>query len=432
MKFFLFNISELSLGSLRASDTGRGISSFCVPASKICNFTSSKGFIHITFDNAGIYEEVFSSPGDAIEKVNLSIATNEGEEDRLISSILSFMTSNTGSPILRFNAILNTGPAGSNIQSSSDINLKVPTVPISMETGKLSIGDAEEQYQDTIAGINFRGNLPTIDFNHEGLTGFADGATITSWKNSGTGGSTHNATNDGTPTCETSSGTSNISTRSAYTNNGDHFVIPGSFNVKEDYTIYCVLGQSIAPMALYGDAAGETVGFGGLFPTGTDFSGFGLPIKENRNSFSVRHSGVTGNAATTKTNNTDGGTVDYTWPKSMIARHVVSDYDVDVFIIRRDIHFNMFLHNRDGDIIGFIPARTKMNDESLIASSPFRTDGDLLIERLGTIKDVEGLAGGSAHGKFRGYIARFGVIPNDIGVTRSAALAKDLFNLYVV
>ena len=86
----------------------------------------------------------------------------------------------------------------------------------------------------------------------------------------------------------------------------------------------------------------------------------------------------------------------------------------------------MFLHNRDGDIIGFIPSKSKKMDDTLHANSPFRTDGDLLIEVLGTVKDIEVVAGMG----FRGYIGRFGVIPNDIGAARSATLAQDLFEFY--
>ena len=88
----------------------------------------------------------------------------------------------------------------------------------------------------------------------------------------------------------------------------------------------------------------------------------------------------------------------------------------------------MILHNRDGDIIGFIPGVSKKENEHLHANSPGRTDGDLLIEVLGTVKDIAVTAGLG----FRGYIGRFGVIPNDIGAPRSAILAQDLFNFYKV
>ena len=86
----------------------------------------------------------------------------------------------------------------------------------------------------------------------------------------------------------------------------------------------------------------------------------------------------------------------------------------------------MILHNRDGDIIGFIPAKTKKLDDKLTKDSSARTDGNLLIERLGTVKDINSAVAGS----FRGFIARFGVIPKDIGVSKTRILAEDLFNFY--
>lgn len=426
MKFFLFNISEVTGGSERASDSGVGISNISIPAHKLCNITSSKGFINMTFDNAGIYEEAFMNPGEAIEKVNITVKSIEGEELSLVSSILNFVTSQGGVNILRFDAVLDGKKVfGSNINSSADIKVKVSTLPVDMETGKLAVGTDMEEYQDTIAGINFRGNLPILDFNHEGLSPFADGAEITSWKNAGTGGITYSiSTNEGTPSCETSSATSNISQKSALCSVGEYFNIPNSFSVRGDYTLYCVLGQSIPIMAVYGDDAGETLGFGGAYPSGVDLNQ--ANIKDRRNSFSVRHSGMAGAVATTQTDNTENGTVSYLWPESQISAATSTSADVDVFIIRRDEDYNMIMHNRDGDIIGFIPAKTIFMDETLHVNSSFRTDGDLLIQVLGTVKDIETPAGVG----WRGYIGRFGVIPNDIGAGRSAVLAQDLFEFY--
>ena len=380
----------------------------------------------MTFDNAGIYDEVFAIPGEALNKVNITVACDEDQEIRLVKNILNFISIQSGTNILSFDAVEETSLfSAAKIESRFDIKTNVPTMPVSMETGRISVGTDAEEYQDTIAGINFHGNLPILDFNHEGLSPYADGAEITSWNNAGTGGSTYSiVANEGTPSCEISAATSNISQNSALITTGAYFIIPNSFKVKDDYTIYCALGQALPRMAMYGDDAGETVGFGGSFPSGVDLNN--VTVKDKRNSFSVRHSGITGPVATTQTDNTDNGTIDYKWPKSQIANLVVADYELDVFIIRRDKDFNMFLHNRDGDIIGFIPSKSKKTDDTLHVNSPFRTDGDLLIEVLGTVKDIAVVAGLG----FRGYIGRFGVIPNDIGAARSATLAQDLFEFY--
>ena len=426
MKFFLFNITEPTKGSERASDSGIGVSTFCVPADKLCNITSSKGLINMTFDNAGIYDEALVRPGEALNKVNVTIASDENQEVLLIKSILNFISVESTEKILTFDIVEKTSLfSAAKIESISDIKIKIPTMPINMETGRISVGTDAEEFQDTIAGINFHGNLPILDYNHEGLSAYADGAEITSWHNAGTGGVTYSiAANEGTPSCETDAATSNLSQNSAFISVGEYFIVPNSFKVKDDYTIYCVLGQAIPRMSMYGDDAGETVGFGGSFPSGVDLNN--VTVKDKRNSFSVRHSGISGSVATTQTDNTDNGTIDYKWPKSQIADYVVADYELDVFIIRRDEDFNMFLHNRDGDVIGFIPSKSKKADDTLHANSTFRTDGDLLIEVLGTVKDITPLAGLG----FRGFIGRFGVIPNDIGAARSATLAQDLFEFY--
>ena len=427
MKFFLFSISNVSRASTTNSDSGIGISTIAIPVAKLSNITATKGFVNMTFDDAGVYDESFMNVGEAIEKVNISVAAAESREVNLIEDILNFISSEERQFVMRFDAVNNVSNMRfSDVSSSANLIAKVSTAPINMETGRLSVGTREEEFQDTIAGINFRGNLPSLDFNHEGLSGFADGAEITSWSNSGTAGSTHSiVANVGAPACETSSATSNISKSSAnLTNGGNHFIVPNAFTVSNDYTLYCVLGLSLPPMALYGDAAGKTLGFGGSYPAGTDLNQ--ANVIDKRNSFSVRHSGIEGAIASVQTNNEDSGTVSYKWPKSQIANNVVADHDLDVFIIRRDRDFNMILHNRDGDIIGFIPAKTKKLDDKLTKDSSARTDGDLLIERLGTVKDINSAVAGS----FRGFIARFGVIPKDIGVSKTRILAEDLFNFY--
>jgi len=427
MKFFLFNITESNVASERASDSGIGVSTFCVPADKLCNITSSKGFINMTFDNAGIYEEALMRPGEALNKVNITVASEEGQERSLTENILNFINNVENTSVLRFDAVTDLeSPFGARINSSSDISIKIPTMPISMETGRLSVGTDAEEYQDTIAGINFRGNLPSLDFNHEGLDSFADTAEITSWHNAGTGGVTYSiASNVGTPSCETDAATSGINQKSAYLAFGENFVIPNAFNIKGDYTVYCVLGVSVRAMLLYGDSAGETMGFGGGIVSGAIADANDVSPKPY--SFTVRHSGITGSAATVQTDNTDNGTVSYRWPDYEENEEDVSKMDgVDVWIIRRDKDYNMFLHNRDGNIIGFIPAKTKFLDDTLIATSSNRTDGDLLIEELGT----SGSVATASNAYFRGYISRFGVIPNDIGTAKSATLAQDLFEFY--
>jgi hypothetical protein len=56
------------------------------------------------------------------------------------------------------------------------------------------------------------------------------------------------------------------------------------------------------------------------------------------------------------------------------------------------------------------------------------TDGALLIENLGTVKDFTTV--GSI--VFSGHLARFGVIERDIGTDNAAQLCRDLFDLYKI
>ena len=83
---------------------------------------------------------------------------------------------------------------------------------------------------------------------------------------------------------------------------------------------------------------------------------------------------------------------------------------------------NMYLHNRDGDIIARIPAKTPALDPSLTASSPGRTDGDLVINSLGESNSQ------ITSGKV--FLNRFGVITRDVGANEAANIARQLADLY--
>ena len=90
----------------------------------------------------------------------------------------------------------------------------------------------------------------------------------------------------------------------------------------------------------------------------------------------------------------------------------------------------MYLHNRTGDLVGFIPSFTVIDTiDARSTTFDFMTDGDLLIEQIGSAGGIAD-AGSSLNKSFKGKLARFGVIENDIGANASANLAQDLFNLY--
>ena len=101
-----------------------------------------------------------------------------------------------------------------------------------------------------------------------------------------------------------------------------------------------------------------------------------------------------------------------------------------VFVIRRDKNSNMYLHNRTGDLVGFIPSFTMADTlDRKTTTFDFMTDGGLLIEQIGSAGGIVD-ASSSPNKSFRGNLARFGVIENDIGANATANLAQDLFKLY--
>ena len=140
MKFFLFNISDVSSASTRNSDDGLGISTISIPASKLCNITASKGFINLTFDDAGVYEESFMSPGEAIEKVNISVASIEYREVELIEDILNFVSLDNDIFVMKFDAVNKVSNFRfSDVSTPTNLIAKVSSLPVNMETGRLSV-----------------------------------------------------------------------------------------------------------------------------------------------------------------------------------------------------------------------------------------------------------------------------------------------------
>ena len=154
-------------------------------------------------------------------------------------------------------------------------------------------------------------------------------------------------------------------------------------------------------------------------------------MRQSRNIFAVRHSKtdagdisitnvLTGYPAFVDTTSTEDGTKSFAFPD---LDPDAKGYDANhVFIIRRDILGNMFLHNRNGDIVGKLLAKTLETDPDVTNSSDFRTDGDLV---LGSIGEVAGLDTTK-----RVQLYRFGVIESDIGASEAANLAAQLYSLY--
>ena len=408
-KFFLFRQNQIDAASVRASDTGIGMNLFVIAIDKLSFMTATKGEVQMVFDDATLYQETALYTGEAVEKTSVGVACNPGDELKLMDDVMKFMSSDKSvARFMRFDG-LKGGYTSDYVKTDSihNISPRVKANPINMQTGERSFGDADAVAANTIAGINFANSQPIIDYNHEGLSSVNDGGQINSWNNAGSGGSTYNInSNVGTPVCKDPTVTAQVacSTKVALLSEADHFIVP-SFTSKNAYTVYAVFvsrGSAFGPF--YGDAAGETLGFTGQYKE----DGPAEKVRASNRIVSIRHAGHTGAPAT------------------ITATESIPDLDttaydfeaVHVYVIRRDREGHLFIHNRDGEIIGTldsVPHYTK--------SDAFHTDGNLKIQRLGTTGDIE-------TGSFSGTFARFGVIDSDIGTNESIRLARDLFNLY--
>lgn len=429
MKFFEFIREEVNESSVRASDTGSGLSVLVVPTDNLAFMTATKGSVNITFNNCSLYEDAALFDGEAVEKTNIQVSCIPGKEVDLIEDITRFITEETRNKIMKFDV----RSSGSTLKKASikgidDVVSKITLNPIVMSTGKKSKGNPEKEYQRSIAGIDFGEDLPSIDYNHEGLSGYADGDEITAWNNAGTGGNTYSiVANVGDPAAKVSSSTTGLAKTSAQISLAEYFVIPNAYTVKEDYTLYMVIknAESIDGMGvIYGDDEGDTMGmcFGNVV---YDSSGGIEKAAYAVNTFKVRHDGRTGEPASVKTNDTDNGTISYSFPEDYFDENGETCL---VFVIRRDKFSNMYMHNRTGELVAFIPKLT-ISDTATTRETSFdyMTDGDLLIEQLGS---GGGIVSTSLSKSFKGQLARFGVIEKDIGTNNAALLAQDLFNLY--
>ena len=427
-KFFLFRKEEISLSSVTASDTGAGVSVFAVPASSLAFATASRGSVKLTFNDASIYEESNLTDGESFEKTTVTVPCGVGNEAALIESILTYISREGGKAIMRFDAVSEDSLFG-DAEVNSDISSKIHVNPTKRLTGKAStqtfIGSSGTVGADVASNVvgeidfGIAENKPLVDYNHEYLHNDKSvGDEIDDWTNAGTGGTTYNiSSNVGTPNVKD---VGDLSKRSARLAEADHLIIP-TVTVSGDYTLYAVFTADKA-RPLYGDTEGECFGF--TYSAFVD-DGTGAITKirgGDTGRFAVRHDGRLGEPAISTTIDDSEGTVSYKYP----------DYDnntekVLVFVIRRDPEGNMYMYNRDGSFVSFIDAVTDktLKDQGIrvFDNTDGRTDGDLKIDRLGTIRSL-------TTDSFKGSIARFGVITKDIGSSSCSKLATDLFELY--
>ena len=438
-KFFLFRKEEVNASSVTASDSGKGLSVLALPADSLAFASADRGSVILAFNSATKYEESNLTDGESLEKTTVKIPCEAGKEVDLIESILSFISREGGKSIMKFDAVDQTSTF-SPISFDSQIEPKVHINPTKRFTGEpstqtfLGSGGAVgvTVTSNVIADIDFgiAENKPLVDFNHEGLSGFSTSAEVTGWDNGGTGGASYDiASNVGTPIIIAARPHLGSSQKSAEIKPANHFVVP-TVTVQSDYTIYMVLygtqsgGDQVSPVYSSADTQtlGPTLGSDALFNSDGSLAKF---RGQNFGNFSVRHDLRTGAPASTETSDTSNGTTAFKYPRDLDGAQ-----DVVALVIRRDSSNNMYMYNGDGDVVGFIPAKTASSTLSLAKISNAtdgRTDGDLVIERLGTVGNLNASVYGASM-----QLARFGIITKDIGSAACSKLATDLFNFYKV
>ena len=452
-KFFLFRRSN-PLGPVkRVSENGKDISILGVSADQIAFMTAGKGEVNITFNGAGVYEDNGLFIGDSIEKTNISVSCKEGSEMDLIEKIMFFVSRPDTKYIMKFDVLDNIQPFKDVItESVSNIKSKIKSQPTERVTQKISTGDVGARFQNIIGEINFgsRENKPFIDYNHQSMYP-VDNTDIVAvsaahWKNAGTGGAAYNITG-GTGSDEVTTQTEATAAAVGLGQICVQFGVNSFLNVpdvtiKDDYTMYFVIGDAGSGSSgngfgvLFGDDAGETLGFSTL---------------GNPDVFTMRHDGLDGDPFKIKTSTRTSGTEPYQFPDRSSKTGIGERQFCYVFIIRRDKEFNLYLYNHEGELVGFVPAFTvtskskpekeieidfkaKKKEKDTIkkqskkklnvtTGTPGRTDGNLLIQQLGT-------AGSDAVNGFAGTLGRFGVIKRDIGDASCSQLAQDLYDLY--
>ena len=480
-KFFLIRRFEPVGTTKRFSENGKDLSILAIPSDQVSFISAGAGEVNITFNNAGMYEDNALFVGDSIEKTNISIACQEGEEMNLIESMIGFMSKDDGRLVMRFDAVDNVSSFKQAIvQSSSDLVAKIKSQPTEMVSQKISSGDVANRFANIIGEINFgtRENKPFIDYNHQSMYP-VDNTDIVAVvaaviKNAGTGGAAYDISGGtGSVTTQTeataaATGLGQICTQFAV----NSFLDVPDVTIRDDYTMYFVIGDPGSGSSgngfgvLFGDDAGETTGFS---------------VIGNPDTFSMRHDGLIGDPFKIKTSSFQNGTSSYKFPDRSTQTGIGERQFCYVFVIRRDKDFNMYLYNHEGDLVAFVPAFTvtstvrskiseakeqkqiksktykskeevrseqsnrkaqkqgystalsatgvtqtqapKSKKTKVTEGAPGRTDGNLLIQQLGS-------AGSNVTDSFSLTLGRFGIIKRDTGDAFCSQLAQDLYALY--
>lgn len=401
-KFFLFRREQLTLFSTNASDDGSGLSVLAIPADKLSFMTAGVGKVQFNFDDASVYDYVTLPDSDVIDKTHVIVSCQEGKEMDLMLGVMNFMSSDSKKNVIRFDAVDKESTLKeANLEGFEDIASIINATPINIITQETDTSSS------VIAGVDFltAANLPFIDFNHENFP-YSDGQHASAWDNdsSATGGSTYNMTDEGVSNtlAKAAGGASYVATISANISSGNYYRMGAEMVHPGEYTLYCAYGNPVYTnhYEIYGSADGTGKGFtNGKFDL-----------------ISIIHDGLSGLPANKRTDNTADGSISYRLPDPKLMTSSRLGQSLYAFVIRRDKDFNIFVHGYTGDIIAVIPALT-----GGVASTSFRTDGNLAIEDIGGV---------ASDYLFKGFLARFGVIKRDVGYGTGKKIAQDLYKQY--
>jgi len=434
-----------------------------IPAESLSFVSTAKGSINITFNNATIFQETSLSDGESLEKTNVKVSCKEGEEASLVDSILEFISRDSGKSVMRFDAVGNTSTFSQVVvDGPSDITPRSPSQPVVTSTGEVSDGGPENTYNNSIGGINFgsSANIPLVDYTDGSLPASsgsspADGDSdeiftggAFAWKNLGSGGAAYDTSESksvnfaipitlNTDKTRASSGlAANCISFGSY-----EFIVTPKITVSGDYTLFFVIGYDEDFVE-----SRTSLGMGGLFGS-SDGTCAGIneriDVGGTAGRFTIRHDGMTGTPPSFQlaSSGRDVEVSELAQSDSYKFPNLDPDGDVSFhqvcypFVIRRDAAFNITFYNHLGEIIGVIPALTGTPSNLGLAG---RTDGDLVIERIGATGTVDTLKSGLTTSDSNPYegdsikanLARFGVVERDIGNDNAVSIAKQLFAKY--
>ena len=413
-KYFVFRSGEVNEFSEVFSNTGDNLSVLSISADHVAYITAKKGSVVLVFNNAGLYETFQGETREALPKTRMEVACTEGEEYQLVKKITAFITTPaTNRRVMEFDAV----SASSSFSEAAPTVVKplLPKQPVVMSTQAISNDpasiDLTQTTTTTLDEITFTSPtlMPIVDYNPAGLAAIAVAAEVGqthSWDNAGTGGSTYDIDDNTNAPVVSQLRTNGLREKAVDIEaSPENLILANELVVEDDYTMYFVIGATgfgSFGASLVDDGSNVHIGFA---------SADGL---ENTNSeFWVKHN-VSGGyePAYMDVLSSDYDTPSYRFPDPKLEEGVnnppVLAQTCYVFMLRRDKAMNLYLHNHTGAIVGYVEAKTDSKD--------FATNGDLEVLNVGT--------------GFRGNLARFGVIPSDIGTAEAARLCQDMFDRY--